>query len=63
MGLSSCGRMAKRWIMVVVSVTAVSLPDGLLFRLDEYPRAPYDVVYRERDSLMAVTCMNGYVSI
>ncbi|KAI0005562.1 WD40-repeat-containing domain protein [Russula compacta] len=28
-----------------------------------YPRAPYDVVYRERDSLMAVTCMNGSVYV
>ena len=30
---------------------------------DKYPRAPHDVVYREKDSLMAVTCMNGYVFI
>jgi len=29
----------------------------------EYPRAPHDVVYRERDSLLAVTCMNGCVYI
>jgi hypothetical protein len=53
--------MAKSWIMVVVSVTAVFSPDELLFCLDQYPRAPHDVAYRERDSLMAVTCMNGYV--
>lgn len=39
------------------------LPDGLLFCLDQYPRAPNDIVYRERDSLMAVACMNGHVSI
>ncbi|KAF8499257.1 WD40-repeat-containing domain protein [Russula emetica] len=29
----------------------------------EYPKAPHDVVYRERDSLMAVTCMNGCVYV
>jgi len=28
-----------------------------------YPRAPYDVVYRKRDSLLAVTCMNGSVYV
>ena len=39
------------------------LSDGLLFCLDEYPRAPNDVAYRENDSLMAVTCLNGHVSI
>jgi hypothetical protein len=31
--------------------------------LDKYPRAPHDVVYREKDSLLAVTCMNGYAPI
>ena len=63
MGLPSCGRMAKSWIMVVVSVTAVFFSDGFLFCIDEYPRAPHDVTYRKRDSLMAVTCMNGYVKV
>lgn len=29
----------------------------------EYPMAPYDVVYREKDSLLAVTCMNGSVYV
>lgn len=29
----------------------------------EYPRAPHDVTYRERDSLLAVTCMNGCVYV
>jgi hypothetical protein len=38
-------------------------PDELLFCLDKYPRAPYDVAYRKNDSLMAVTCMNGHVFI
>ncbi|KAI0249503.1 WD40-repeat-containing domain protein [Lactifluus subvellereus] len=29
----------------------------------KYPRAPYDVAYREKDSLLAVTCMNGSVFV
>ncbi|KAH9969113.1 WD40-repeat-containing domain protein [Russula dissimulans] len=29
----------------------------------EYPRVPHDVAYRERDSLLAVTCMNGCVYV
>jgi len=37
--------------------------DELLFFLDKYPRAPHDVAHREKDSLMAVTCMNGHVFI
>jgi hypothetical protein len=34
-----------------------------LLTVDKYPMAPHDVAYRERDSLMAVACMNGHVSI
>ncbi|KAF8481034.1 WD40-repeat-containing domain protein [Russula ochroleuca] len=29
----------------------------------KYPRAPHDVAHREKDSLMAVTCMNGCVYV
>jgi hypothetical protein len=55
--------MVKSWIIVVVSVAAIFLPGVLLFHIDNYPRAPYDVAYRDQDSLMGVTCMNGHVFI
>ncbi|KAI9445360.1 WD40-repeat-containing domain protein [Lactarius indigo] len=29
----------------------------------KYPKAPYDVVYQEKDSLLAVTCTNGSVYV
>ncbi|KAH8991931.1 WD40-repeat-containing domain protein [Lactarius akahatsu] len=29
----------------------------------KYPKAPYDVVYQEKDSLLAVTCANGSVYV
>ncbi|KAI9461035.1 WD40-repeat-containing domain protein [Lactarius psammicola] len=37
--------------------------DGKKLVNDEYPRAPYDVVYRKKDSLLAVTCTNGFVYV
>jgi hypothetical protein len=50
--------------MVIVSVIYLIFVSSVLqLHLDMYPKAPYDVVYRKEDSLLAVTCTDGYVLI